>query len=313
MGIGRRVIRALLAALFVITVAGAAQAQIGRVGGIVKSEDGQPLKGATITAENPNIGQHFTATTDDKGRFTMIGLRAGTWRFIAQSPGFSPEGGQMAVRMGTPNPPVAFTLKKTGVANFGALGGISNKDLQDGLEMGDRAFASKRWDEAIQAYRTVLDRSPVLAVVNLQIATAYRNKKDYDAALGAYGELLKSDPDNARAHVGIAETYVEKVDRRGGEDALLKAAQSATARREVLFTLADWKFDGNDTAEAQRWYQKAAEADPFWGKPIYKLGLCAMKSGNTDEAARLMARVIAVDPVSPEAALAKASLETLKK
>jgi Tfp pilus assembly protein PilF len=305
--------RALLGALLVFTIAGSASAQIGRVGGVVKSEDGQPLKGATITAENPNIGQHFTATTDDKGRFTMIGLRAGTWRFFAQSPGFSPEGGQMAVRMGTPNPPITFTLKKTGVANFGALGGITGKDLQEGLEAGDRAFAAQRWDEAIQAYRAVLTRSPVLAVINLQIASAYRNKKDFDAALIAYNEILKSDPDNGKAHVGIAETYVEKGDRRAAEDALAKAAQSESARREVLFTLADFKFDGNDTAEAQRWYQKASEADPFWGKPIYKLGLCAIKTGNTEEAARWMAKVIAVDPVSPEAALAKASLESLNK
>jgi tetratricopeptide (TPR) repeat protein len=313
MGIRRRLMRALFGALLVFAAAGAAWAQIGRVGGTVKNEDGQPLKGATITADNPNIGQTFTATTDDRGRFTMIGLRAGAWRFIAQSPGFAPEGGQMAVRMGTPNPPMTFTLKKTGVANFGALGGISGKDLQDGIEAGDRAFAAGRWDEAIAAYRTVLDRAPVLAIVNLSIASAHRNKKEFDAALAAYADLLKSDPDNSKAHVGIAETYVEKGDRAGAEAALLKAAQSAGARREVLFTLADLKFEGNDTAEAQRWYQKAAEADPFWGKPIYKLGLCAMKTGDTTEAARLMAKVIAVDPVSPEAALAKASLESLKK
>ena len=64
---------------------------------------------------------------------------------------------------------------------------------------------------------------------------------------------------------------------------------------------------------AEAWYRKAAETDPFWGKPLYQLGLCALKSGDKDEATRLMARAIAVDPVSPEAALAKASLESLKK
>src|SRR5205823_9467848 len=106
----------LFAALLLIGTANRAAAQVGRVGGVVKDEGGQPLKGATITAENQNIGQSFTATTDDKGRFTMIGLRAGTWRFIAQAPGFSPDGGEMPVRMGAPNPPISFTLKKTGNA-----------------------------------------------------------------------------------------------------------------------------------------------------------------------------------------------------
>ncbi len=33
-----------------------AAAQAGRVGGIVKDDKGEPIKGATVTAENPNIG-----------------------------------------------------------------------------------------------------------------------------------------------------------------------------------------------------------------------------------------------------------------
>src|SRR5262245_13423319 len=118
----------LLAPLLVIGTAQRASAQVGRVNVVVKAEDGQPLKGATVTAENQNIAQSLTATTDDKGRFTMIGLRAGTWKFFAQAPGFTPDAGEMPVRMGAPNPPLQFVLKKTGNANFGARGRIASKD-----------------------------------------------------------------------------------------------------------------------------------------------------------------------------------------
>ena len=64
----------------------AVSAQSGRVNGIVRGENGDAVKGATITAEMPSTGMNLTATTDDKGRFIMIGLRPGVWRFIAQSP-----------------------------------------------------------------------------------------------------------------------------------------------------------------------------------------------------------------------------------
>src|SRR5688572_19068708 len=58
-----------------------AVAQTGRVGGTVKDDKGQPLKGATILAENPSASpSSFTATTDDKGRYSIIGLRSGTWK-----------------------------------------------------------------------------------------------------------------------------------------------------------------------------------------------------------------------------------------
>ena len=78
---------------------GVAAAQTGRVGGTVKDESGQPVKGATVTAQNPNASpSSFTATTDDKGRFSVIGLRGGMWTFSAQAPGFAPESGKLNVQ-----------------------------------------------------------------------------------------------------------------------------------------------------------------------------------------------------------------------
>jgi len=68
-----------------------------------------------------------------------------------------------------------------------------------------------------------------------------------------------------------------------------------------------------DADKAAQWYRKASAADPIWGKPLYKLGLDAMKKGNNSDATKLLSEVIAVDPTSPEAALAKSSLELLKK
>jgi tetratricopeptide (TPR) repeat protein len=303
----------LLAALLTAGIAQQAAAQVGRVNGVVKDEGGQPLKGATVTADNPNIGQSLTATTDDKGRFTMIGLRAGNWRFYAQAPGFAPDAGDMPVRMGAPNPPIQFVLKKTGNANFGALGGITSKDLQAELAAADALFKQSRWDESIAAYRAVLEKAPPLTAINLQIAAAYRNKKDYPAATTAYEAVLKADPGNEKAAVGVATMDLERGDNKAAEDALLKAAQAARAGREVFFNLGELTLARNDADEAARWYQKAATADPYWGKPLYKLGLLAAKKGDAANASKLMDQVIAVDPSSAEAALAKTSLESLKK
>jgi tetratricopeptide (TPR) repeat protein len=304
-------LRLLFAVLFAAT-ASVASAQIGRVGGVVKDEAGLPLKGITVTAQNPNIGQSFTATTDDKGRFSMIGLRAGQWSFIAQAPGFSPEGGAMAVRMGAPNPPIAFVLKRTGVAAFGALGGITSHDLQADLDAADALYDQKRWDAAIEGYRKVMSRSAALAVINLRIAAAARGKGDNEAAVAAYNALLAVDPANGKALLGLADTRRAQGDSRGAETVLRTAGERQDASRDVLFALGELSFDRN-IDEAAGWYQKAAAADPIWGKPVYKLGLCAIKKGNNSDAMAMLTRAIAIDPTSPEAALAKSSLELLNK
>lgn len=303
--------RAILFALLAIASLPAIAAAQGRVGGVVRDEAGQPLKGATITADNPNVNQSFTATTDDRGRFTMLGLRGGQWRFIAQAPGYAPEAGDMTVRSGSPNQPITFTLRKTGPSTFGALAGISGRDLQADLAAADALFNQQRWDEAIAAYRRILGRAPAMTVVNLQIAAAFRNNKDYDAALAAYGELLQVDPGNTRAKVGIAATNLERGDRAAAEQTLTAAASEPGAGREIFYTLGELKQTGGDPQAAIGWYEKAAAADPAWGKPLYKLGLQALEAGDRTRATTYLTQVLAVDPVSPEAALAKSALDTL--
>jgi tetratricopeptide (TPR) repeat protein len=308
--------RGVLAALFVAAVASGAAAQTGRVGGTVKDDAGQPLKGATITAENPNASpSSFTATTDDKGRFSIIGLRTGPWTFTAQAPGFAPESGRMNVQtIGSPNPPLTFTLKKGGPPGAaGALGGLAAKDLQADLAAADQFYNTQKWDEAIAAYRAIMTKAPSLSVINLQIAAAYRNKKDYDSALVAYNDLLKADPSNEKAKVGIGMTNLEKGDLPAAEETLSKAAEGLSATREVFYNLGEVKFAKGQPDEAAKWYQKAVDTDPTWGKPLFKLALVALNKGDKDGTIRMMEKVITVDPASPEAAQAKTVIEQLKK
>jgi Tfp pilus assembly protein PilF len=308
-------VRGVLAALLVVAWAAGAAAQTGRVGGTVKDESGQPLKGATITAENPNASpSSFTATTDDKGRFSIIGLKSGQWTFTAQAPGYGPETGKLSVQtIGSPNPPLTFTLKKGGGAAPGALGGLAAKDLQGELAAADGLFNQQKWDEAIAAYRGIMAKAPALSVINLQIAAAYRNKKEYDNALAAYNELLRVDPNNDKAVIGIGMTNLEKGDLQAAEDTLTKAAQGPKPTREVFYNLGEVKFAKGATDDAASWYQKASELDPAWGKPLFKLALVQLNKGDKDATVKALEKVIAADPTSPEATQAKAVIEQLKK
>ena len=308
--------RFALAALLVAAFAGSVAAQTGRVGGTVKDDTGQPIKGASITAENPNASpSSFTATTDDKGRFSIIGLRSGRWTFTAQAPGFAPETGALSVQtIGAPNPPLTFTLRKgaTG-APSSALGSLAAKDLQAELAAADALYNSQKWDDAISAYRAIMAKAPALSVINLQIAAAYRNKKDYDSAITAYNDLLKADPNNDKAKVGIGMTNLEKGDLVAAEETLTRASEGASPTREVFYNLGEVKFAKGQTEEAAKYYQKAADLDPAWGKPLFKLALVQLNKGDKDGTIKALEKVIAVDPTSQEAAQAKQVIEQLKK
>ena len=53
--------------------------------------------------------------------------------------------------------------------------------------------------------------------------------------------------------------------------------------------------------------------DASWGKPLYKLGLDSVEAGDKARAAGFLNQVLAVDPLSPEAELARTALSSLNK
>jgi len=68
----------------------------------------------------------------------------------------------------------------------------------------------------------------------------------------------------------------------------------------VFYSLGEVVFNKGQADEAAKWYQKAADTDPSWGKPIFKLGLVALNKGDKDATLKMMEKVIASDPTSAE-------------
>ena len=304
---------ALGAALIVSALPAAAQT--GRVGGTIKDQGGQPIKGATVVAENPQSSpSSFTTTTDDKGRFSIIGLRSGTWKITASAPGFAPGGGNVPIRtIGAPNPPVDIVLAPGAGGPTGALAGVDAKALQGELAKAEELMNAQQYDAAIEAYNAILAKTPALTMINMQIGRAHRLKKDYDAALATYKKLVDANPNDERAKIEIGMTHLEKGDFAAAETALTEASQSVSASREVFYNLGEVKFAKGETDAAMAAYQRAASMDPNWGKPLFKIGLGHLQKGDTKAAIETLEKVIAVDPNSPEAGMAKATVEQLKK
>jgi tetratricopeptide (TPR) repeat protein len=310
------------AAIVTLCLAVPALAQTGRVGGMVKDTEGKPIKGATVKAQNPGASpSEFTATTDDKGRFSMIGLRSGTWKFIAEAPGYLPQEGSAPVRtIGAPNPPLEFTLGKGAAAGPSAL----SKEVQAELKAADDLRNAGQFDQAITAYQGIKEKNPTLTMVNMVIAGAYRQKAAketdkaarqvaFDQAISAYQEVLKLDTANERAKIEIGMTHMQAGDLDAAEQALAPVADSPSASREVFYNLGEIKFNKGDAAGAEAMYSRAADMDPKWQLPKLKLGLIAFSKGEKDAAIKIFEGIVADDPSTPEAAQANAFLKELRK
>jgi hypothetical protein len=206
-----RRLQIIAAALMMVGLAAQAAAQ-GRAIGVVLDADGRPIKGATIRAHNPETSsREWTAASDDKGRFVLLGLRLGNnWRFIAEAPGYFPSEGTAPVRSNA-GPPLVFNLRR----DPGPVPGALVKDIQKMLDDAKALRDEGRLDQAITAYQAIQARNQKLTTVSLVIGDVYRQRAEQERdtavrksllerASAAYGEVLKSDADHDYAKAELA-------------------------------------------------------------------------------------------------------------
>lgn len=288
-------------------------AQTGRAFGQVKDEGGQPIKGATVQAENDQASpSSFSAVTDDRGRFSMIGLRSGIWTFTASAPGFQVQSGQARIQLVGQSQPLAFTLAKAAGTTPSALAGVDTKELQSGLQTAETHMNAGQYDEAIKTYQSLLLKAPTLTAINLEIGRAYRLKKDYASAIKTYAAMLEADPTDDKARVAIGMTHLENKNLEEADKVLTAAVEGTGASRDVFYNLGEVKFAKGDIDTAAKWYMRAAEEDPSWAKPFLKLGLVAVNKGDIATARQLLERAVSADPSSEDGVAAKTMLGQLK-
>jgi hypothetical protein len=215
-----RIMRPRLSTAFALAIALAlaipAAAQSARATGTVKGLDGRPIKGATVRAVNPEaIPGEITSATDDKGRFAMLGLRSGTWKFIAEAPGHLKVEATSIARVAN-NPPLNFTLAR----DPGPIPNALAINVQQQIAAANALRDEGRYDQALTAYQDIRAKNPKLSNIGLVIAGLHRERATketnpsarkalLDLAISSYDEVLKIDAGNERAVAELATTRAE--------------------------------------------------------------------------------------------------------
>lgn len=309
-----------LAALCAAPAPLAAQAPIAPVSGVVRNEQGEAIPGAAVVAENGRATPHmFTATTDGRGTFALVGLQPGVWNFSASAPGYLLAQAQLHMSRGGTPKRVELVLRN---GPWGPRAAREREDVLDRVDVfrlqtavrnADTLLGAGQYDQAIAAYQDVLRRLPALTLINLQIGNAWRMKKDYDRAVAAYRVVLATEPDEESAMEALGATELERGRLDAAEEILATSAHRPKPRRSTLCTLGDVKAAQGQPEAAADWYRKASAADPAWVKPVLKLGLLASDARDQATAVGLLERVVRMAPDSPEAAAATRALDELKK
>ncbi len=285
--------------------------QAGRLSGRVKdARTGDAIKGATIVAESTSsVPGSFTSVSDEKGRFSMLGLRGGIWLLTVTAPGYFPLQGATRVASFGSGPSVDLTLTKAPTAAVSPLATVDVQALQQDLVAADTLMSRGQYDDAIAAYEAILVKVPALTSVNIEIGRAYRAKRDFGRAADAYHRALEEDPANETAQVMLGQTQFDLGDASAGEQTLRTAAERPGAGALAFNAMGALMRDRREPVEAARWFDKAVKAEPTWSAPLLALGQIALERGDAATASSLLERVVALDGDGPDAARAKELLK----
>ena len=208
--------RIVVGVLLATFLSSAAFAQSARAVGTVKDTNGRPIKGATVRAVNRDASpSQITSTTDDKGRWAMIGLKTGTWQFTAEAPGFTPVQANAPVRVAAA-PPMGFALAR----DPGPIPGALDKNVLQSVTAANALRDRGQYDQALAAYQQIRDQNPKLTSVAFVQASVYRKQAASEAdpvarralldrAVNTYNQLLSDETLNARAKVELESTRSE--------------------------------------------------------------------------------------------------------
>jgi tetratricopeptide (TPR) repeat protein len=268
----RNFLRAAIA-LVLLSIAAPAFAQTNRLGGIVRDETGDTVRGVIVRAVFPDpqgSGRALftlTTATDDRGRFLLIINRGGEWFITFEAPGFARMTLPVGMRLNAPAHNMEVRLDRNEHPEaFGALAGVNSKELSTQRSAAAELLDKGQYDQALEAYRQIKTTAPALSMVNLQSGNAYVGKKAYPEAEAAFQEVMKDNPEEPNG----------------------------------LFAMGALKEAQGRSAEAQTWYEKAAQADEHWTKPLMKLAAMASAGGDRAAATRHLTRVVEIDPKSQD-------------
>jgi tetratricopeptide (TPR) repeat protein len=305
------VLIALLMAVVATPVLAQGWAGRGRLQGTVKDENGEPIEGARITLVRSGEGPE-PFFTNNKGKWSFLGLTNGQWNVSIEFPGYVPSEGTVGANEFGSSPTINVTLRPIPPEVLAEAAATLSVEL---LEKGNQLLQEGKPTEARAEYENALaeleveNHPPVL----MGIARTYYQEDDLEQAEATLRRVVEIEPDNIDALKLLSSMLVAQ----GREDEA-KVFMDLLPEGELLDADAylnvgiDFYNEGQlDEALAE--FETVVGNFPELAAAYYYRGLVLLNKGENDAAAADFEKLIELAPDTPRATEAKDFLEYLKQ
>ncbi|HYZ87493.1 MAG TPA: tetratricopeptide repeat protein [Bryobacteraceae bacterium] len=305
-----------------LLLAGTALAQVSQLEGVVKDENGQPLKDAVIRIDRKDIKGKYELKTKKKGDYLHAGLPLGTYKVTLVVNGQERDSvDNVKTRLGEPTV-INFNMQETAakqqaVQKAAETGTLTQEQARD-MTPEQKAAIEKQMKERQSALAKNKELNDAF-----NAGMAARDQKNWQGAVDAFEKASTIDPKQSVIWGNMAEAYVELSKTKTGAEqqaALDKGTAAYAKALEIApndaayhnnYALALARAKKFDLMEAE--LKKAVELDPTnAGRYYYNMGAVLVNSNQQEPACAAFEKAIAADPNYADAHYQRAMCLTAK-
>lgn len=299
-----RTVLLLISAILLALGSREANAQSGRITGLIRDSAGIPIEGVTITVTTEAREEFkMTKTTNKKGKFIIAHIDT----VLTYTYTFEKQGYQTFTRQVRPIDVtdqmefVMKTLEEAGVVPAPTVSGRTRAITA--FNEGVMARQGGDLDGAEELFREAVKIDPDLVEGYTALSSVAHERGDFATVVVEAERALELDPNNALALQLRYDAY-----RQMGNDA--KAAEAAEAMRAagagstaavVVFNEAVRAYREGNVAEAIGKFEEAVAIDPELVNGYIVLGSIALSQGNAARAAEMAETALEKDPGNADA------------
>lgn len=339
------------AAIFTLALAALpAAAQVTSISGKVTDAQGNPAKGVIVDIVRTDVNMKFQVKTNGKGEYGHYGIPyGGTYTLTFLSPDgktkiyetqVSTQNGpatvdvdgkkiaaeQAAAAQGEAPPPPGMTPEqaKEWEAAQKARQAQTQKvtQLNALLAQNKQLVDAKQYDQAIQVMEQAVALDQTHAILYGNLADDYADAGQDDKAIDAYQKAIALAPTDATYHINLGNVLLKdgKVDDANTE--FNKATQLDPAQaKTAYYNMGVAFYNHNQMDQATAMFDKVIALDPTNAQAYFNKGMALLNKATVDPATgkitpvpgtvEALQKSIQLDPNSPNAQTAKATLQTL--
>lgn len=279
----------------------------GRVGGVVLTEDGEPIQGCKVILTSSRFpSANIEIMTDNKGKWTASMLRGGAWNIDFVAEGYEVKKISTSISEVLRAKPIEVELKRTEKS-------VVTEKVTGFLAKGNELFGQRKFQEALEEYQKIALENPLFYQIHQNIGNCYYELGETDKAIEEYKIVLENDPQSAEALVSLGNIYLEKGELEKGLNYVNQINEENITNPLTFYNIGTLFFNRGKIDIAIEYYLKTIERDPNLSDAYYQIALCYVSQNDRESAIENFEKFLEINPESPKAENVKNMIEYLRK